>query len=87
MSTKFMDLEHIIIRSVHMDIRTEAIELAAAYTGTITLIEDILTVSDVRVGLSFVSRRSQKFTFDIRGTFSVGNVPIDMRLIRNEEGR
>ena len=86
-STKFMDLEHIIIRSVHMDIRTEAIELAAAYTGTITLIEDILTVSDVRVGLSFVSRRSQKFTFDIRGTFSVGSVPIDMRLIRNEEGR
>ena len=85
MSTKFMNLEHIIIRSIHVDIRTKAVELAAAYTGT--LITDILTVSDVRVGLSFVSKRSQKFTFDIRGTFSVGNVPIDMRLIRNEEGR
>ena len=86
-STKFMNLEHIIIRSIYMDYSTKAVELAGVYTGTITLIEDILTVSDVRVGLSFVSRRSQKFTFDIRGTFSVGSVPIDMRLIRNEEGR
>lgn len=85
-STEFMDLERVIIRSAHMDVRTNVIELAAAYTGTMTLIEDILTVSNVRVGLSFVSMRAQKFTFDIRGTFSVGNAPIDMRLIRNEEG-
>ena len=86
-STTFMTLEHIIIRSISLDTSTKGVEIAAAYTGTVTLIKDILTLSNVRVGLSFVWTRSQKFTFDIAATFTIGSVPIDLRLIRNEEGR
>lgn len=85
-STTFMTLEYIIIRSISLDTSTKGVEIAAAYTGTATLIKGILTVSNIRVGLSFVWTRSQKFTFDIGATFSIGNVPIDIRLIRNEEG-
>ena len=81
-----MTLEHIIIRSLSLDTATKGVEIAASYTGTATLIKDILTVSNIRVGLSFVWTRSQKFTFDIGATFTVGDVPIDLRLIRNEEG-
>ena len=86
-STTFMTLEHIIIRSVSLNTATKGVEIAASYTGTATLIKDILTVSNIRVGLSFVWTRSQKFTFDIGATFTVGDVPIDLRLIRNEEGK
>ncbi len=86
-STTFMTLEHIIIRSISLDTSTKGVEIAAAYTGKATLIKDILTVSNIRVGLSFVWTRSQKFTFDIGATFAVGSVPIDIRLIRNEGGK
>jgi hypothetical protein len=86
-SDTFTTLEHIIIRTVSLNTATKGVEIAAAYTGTATLIEDILTVSNIRVELSFVWTRSQKFTFDLAATFSVGSVPIDIRLIRNEEGK
>ena len=86
-STTFMTLEHVIIRSVSLNTATKGVEIAAAYTGTATLIKDILTVSNIRVELSFVWTRSQKFTFDLAATFSIGSIPIDMRLIRNEEGK
>jgi hypothetical protein len=85
--TNFMTLERIIIRSVSLNTATKQVEMAAAYTGTATLIKDILTVSNIRVSLSFVWTQSQKFTFDIGGTFSIGDVPVNMRLIRNEEGK
>ncbi|CAB3996011.1 Hypothetical predicted protein [Paramuricea clavata] len=85
-STTFMALEHIIIRSVSLNTATKGVEIAAAYTGTATLIKDILTVSNIRVELSFVWTRSQKFTFDLAATFSIGSAPIDMRLIRNDKG-
>ena len=85
-STTFMHLEHIIIRSISLDTSTKGVDIAAAYTGTVTLIKDILTMSNVRIGLSFVWTRSQKFTFDIGATFTIGDVPIDLKLIRNEEG-
>jgi hypothetical protein len=70
-----------------LDTATKQVEIAAAYTGTATLIKDILTLSNIRVELSFVWAQSQTFTFDIGGTFSIGNVPVDVRLIRNEEGK
>ena len=82
-----MTLENIIIRSVSFDNGTKEVNIAAAYTGTITLIQDILTVSNIRVALSFFWTKSQKFQFDISAKFSVGDVPIDMRLIRDEQGK
>ena len=86
-STTFMNLEHIIIRSISLDTSTKGVEIAAAYTGTLTLIKDILTLSNARVELSFVWTRPQKFTFDISATFTIGDVPINSRLLRNEKGR
>ena len=86
-SITFMNLEHIIIRSISLDTSTKGVEIAAVYTGTLTLIKDILTLSNARVELSFVWTRPQEFTFDISATFTIGDVPINSRLIRNEEGR
>jgi hypothetical protein len=86
-STAFLTLEDIIIRSISLDTSTKGVEIAAAYTGTATLIEDILTIANIRVQLSFVSTRSDKFNFDISGTFSIGVEPVDVKLIRNEEGK
>ncbi|XP_028405118.1 uncharacterized protein LOC114527617 [Dendronephthya gigantea] len=85
-STTFMTLENIIIRSLSLDTSTKGVEIVAAYKGTATLIKDILTLSNIRAGLSFVWTRPQKFTFDIAATFSVGDVPVKVRLIRNEQG-
>ncbi|CAB4004337.1 Hypothetical predicted protein [Paramuricea clavata] len=82
----FMTLDRIIIRTFSLDTATKQVDIAAAYTGTATLIQDILTLSNLRVELSFVWAQSQTFTFDIRGTFTFGDVPVDVRLIRNEEG-
>ena len=86
-SITFMNLEHIIIRSISLDTSTKGVEIAAAYTGTVTLVKDILTLSNVRIELSFVWTQPEKFTFDISATFTIGDVPVNSRLIRNEEGR
>ena len=82
-----MTLENIIVKSLSLDTSTKGVEISAAYTGTATLIENILTVSNIRISLSFVWTRSQKFQFEISATFAVGEVPIDLTLIRNEKGK
>ena len=81
-----MSLEKIIIKTVSLDTSTKRVEIAAIYEGTATLIKDILTISDIHIALSFVWTRSQEFQFDISASFSIGDAPIHVNLIRNKEG-
>lgn len=85
-STTFMTLENIVIRSFSLDISNQEVRISAGYTDTVTLIDDILTISNIRVEFSFLWTRWEKFEFNMAGSFSVGSTPVDIRVIRNEQG-
>ena len=75
-SPGFMTLENIIVKSLSFDKATKMVDIAASYSGTVSIIPEILTISNINLQIVFTSTHSDSWKFDISASVTIGTVVI-----------